>query len=81
MTVIKSISLTDEHAEMVKRDGISLSAVLRRALEEVHAYKTGELLENTASLSKKIERISENLNKAMEFINKKGLSDDFLAQE
>lgn len=81
MTIIKSVSLTEEHAEMVKRDGISLSGVLRKALDDIHAYKTGDLLDTTASMSKKIERITENLNKAMTFIYSKGLSDDFLAQE
>ena len=81
MTIIKSVSITEEHAEMIKKDKISLSGVLRKALDDIHAYKTGELLETTASLSKKIERITENLNKAMTFIYSKGYSDEFLAQE
>jgi len=75
MTVIKSVSLSDEHAEYCKREGVSLSAVLRAALDRHHAYKTGELLEDNASLNAKIGRLMDNLQKLYKFIEKNGLSD------
>lgn len=78
MAIIKSVSLTKEHADMVERDGVSLSAVLRTALEQLHLYKTGELLETTASLNAKIERLASDKQKMIDFINEKGLFDVWL---
>jgi len=69
MTVIKSVSLTEEHAAMVQNDGVSLSAVLRAALEQLHLYKTGELLETTSSLQAKIQRLTSIIQEQAEAIN------------
>lgn len=81
MAIIKSVSLSEEHAAMVKKDGVSLSAVLRTALEQLHLYKTGQLLDSNASLMAKVQRLTENVEKFAKFINDKGLYDEFLAQK
>jgi hypothetical protein len=81
MTIIKSVSITKEHDEMIKRDGISLSAVLRTALDQFHLYKTGELLETTSSMSAKIQRLTDNIERFAKFINDKGLYNEFLEQK
>jgi len=77
MAIIKSVSLTKEHAEMCERDGVSLSAVLRTALEQLHLYKTGELLDDLGTMNRKLIRLSEDRQKFFDFLNEKGLFEEF----
>lgn len=80
-TVIKSVCMPLEMAQFAEKQGISLSATLQTALKTMEREKNGELLESNAVLSQRIRNISENLQKAMQFIEKKGATDEFLAQE
>lgn len=77
MAIIRSVSLTKEHADMVDRDKVSLSAVLRTALEQLHLYKTGELLDTTASLQAKVERLGIYIKEYRAFMEKEGIINKF----
>lgn len=79
-TIIKSVCLPIELAIFAKKHGISLSKTLQSTLIHMEKEKNGELLESNAMLSQRIRNISENLQKAMQFIEKKGATDEFLAQ-
>lgn len=81
MAIIKSVSLSEDHAEMIKREKLSLSAVLRTALEQVSLEKSGQLLESNAHLIAKIERLMNNIQKFSEFLQERGLYDEFLAKK
>jgi len=81
MGYIISVSLTDEHYHFMKKNWLSPSKLLQDALRQVEAVKNGELLESNASLNAKISRLADNLDKAMNFIKDRGLSDEFLEEK
>jgi hypothetical protein len=76
--IIKSVSLTKEHAELCEKYGISLTATLRHALDMKEKEVLGEVLDDNASLNAKIGRLTSHIDKMMAFINEKGLQDAFL---
>ena len=77
MAIIKTVSLSEDHALMVKREGVSLSAVLRTALEQLLQVKNGEILESNAHLQAKIQRLLDNQQKLLDFLNAKGLFNEY----
>jgi hypothetical protein len=75
---IISCSLPSEQLHFCKNTGLSPSFLLQSAILEKMQLNSGEILDSNASLQAKINRLSEHIAKMMEFINKKGLQDDFL---
>lgn len=80
-TVIKSVCMPLELAIFAEKHGISLSKALQGALRNMEREKNGELLESNASLNQRINRISDNLQNAMRFMEQKGVIDEFLEQK
>lgn len=75
---IISCSLPKELFLLMKRRGISPSRILQEQLKQILAYESGELLETTASLSQKIERMSKTIHSFAEFLEEKGLQNEYL---
>ena len=78
--IIKSVSLTKDHAEMVEKYHISLTAVLRQALNLKEKEIMGEVLDDNASLVAKVRRLTDYITKYTEFLEKRGLTNDFLQE-
>jgi len=76
--VILVMSLPQDLANYVKKASLSPSFMLRQAITEQQKLDSGEILESNASLMAKIQRLTEHISKMMEFINQKGLQNDFL---
>jgi hypothetical protein len=77
MAIIRTVSLTKEHDEMIKKYNLKVSHILRKALDELDAYYSGELLDTNASLRAKVERLMSHLDNTYNFINEKGLYKEY----
>jgi len=79
MAVIKSISLSQEEAAWLTEQDISPSGLLQQAIKE--AQKRLESADPTVSFEKKNEILQRRLTLAYDFINKRGLFNDFLEEK
>lgn len=77
---IISVSLPVELWEFAKKNYLPLSKMLQGAIKRVELEKNGELLNDNAALRVRVETLSENLQKAMRIIEKKGATDEFLEE-
>lgn len=74
------VSVPITHREFCEQNGLSPSRLLQNAIEEKMKYQSGEILDSNASLVAKISRISDNMQKYVDFIEKKGLMAEFIEQ-
>jgi len=65
----------------MKNNGYNASKLLQGALINHEKEKNGELLESNSVLTRRLETLSNNLNNAMRFLEKKGVVDEFLEQK
>ena len=79
MAVIKSVSLSQEEAAWLVEQDISPSGLLKQAIQE--ARKRLESEDPQVSSLKKLEIAQRRLTLAYDFINKRGLFNDFLEEK
>lgn len=72
VSIIKTVSLTSDEAEFLELNNLSPTALLKAKIDEIKTFRAKPLLD-------KIERLSENLQKAINFIQEKELIDDYLS--
>ena len=78
---IISVSLPIELWDFAIKNHLSCSKLLQGALKRIELEKNGELLNDNAALRVRVETLSENLQKAMRILEKKGATDEFLEED
>ena len=76
MGTIKSISLTETEANFIEINEISPTALVKQAIRD--AQDRLQSLNPDVSTAKKLEIAQKKLTKVYEFVNSRGLFDDFL---
>ena len=76
MSTIKSVSLSDQDAKFLKDNEFSPSILLRGAIEQCRENMKAP--DPEVSVSKKLEMAQRRLTDVYDFINQRGLFDDFL---
>ena len=82
MVHIISVSIDDKQAEWLQtqkgRKDCSPTFLLRRAIHEKMQEMGDEYFEDIKSMRKKVANFSERFQKTLDFLNEKGLADEFL---
>ncbi len=85
MVHIISVSVDDKQRDWLAtqkgRKDCSPSFLLRRAIHEKMQEMGDEYFEDIKTMRKKVEKLSEMQRGLRDFIEKRGLIDEFLAQE
>lgn len=79
MAIIKSVSLSRKDAIMLEEMELSPTSLLRAAIEEIR--KRQESIDPNVSAEKKLEITQRKLTATYDFLNKRGLFDDFLEEK
>lgn len=72
-SIIKTVSLTPEEVDFLEINNISPTALLKSKIDEIKTFRAKPLLD-------KIDRLLEQMHKYTEFLEKKGLIDEFLKE-
>jgi hypothetical protein len=79
MAVVKSVSLSQEEAAFLVDNDISPSGLLQQAIKDVQTRLNST--DPSVSTEKKLEIAQRKITLAYDFINKKGLFNDFLEEK
>jgi hypothetical protein len=73
------VSLSAEDKAFCNQNGLSPSRLLQEAISEKRKYLSGEILDSNSSLVAKVERLTDHINKYADFLNKKGLMEEYIS--
>lgn len=74
--IIKSISISREEDEFLTKNNISPSKLIQNKVREMINFQLEKA--QSPELLKKIQRLAETIQKQADFINEKGLLDEFI---
>jgi hypothetical protein len=76
--ILTSIKLSEEDRNFCKQNGFQFSNLLREAIFQKRQVLEGAVVDNVAEERRKRESIQKTLTDMTDFVNKKGLINEFM---